>query len=475
MGAILSTPWRMETSSEIASWLSFAATAIGLGGLISQISIINDKLDPFHANRSPNYLGFWYDRQDRRSWWQSLVKTTLPPGKAGWAVILAIFHAEDLSPVRPISSSSSDEVEKGLFSHIATGLSSRSADSVPSEYTEWKSLEKIPLVLHQRHACVPISRASLITIMILTNTRPVFSYSDASGHRSAYASYNGQWYLNWSIGQDAVVHFAPHDSHSAATDVYPRTFPQRIDACIHMLVAGVYKLEHTAKGFPGAHGARHLYNMLGGRVYDIDFMTARKQLSQEEPLATDTITLALPSRDNPLETVTMLVPSNEQAIIAHVLDCLPWNHLSWSMHRGFRDILLAYSKPIMDSHRSILADLCRSTVASNPEALIAQGWRPHFVRSSMGDMAASAILAGKGDSGDLVRVVTAIVRVIADGWSVEELDCVDFWRRQGAVKSVPERLDVASAVALTKVFVVEWSQEFDYQMYHDLPTSLYFA
>ncbi|SMR64500.1 unnamed protein product [Zymoseptoria tritici ST99CH_3D1] len=214
--------------------------------------------------------------------------------------------------------------------------------------------------------------------------------------------------------------------------------------------------------------------MLGGRVYDIDFVTARKQLSQEEPLATDTITLALPCRDNPSEIMTMLVPSNEQAIIAHVLDCLPWNHLSACIAASATSSLPtpnpSWTPTALYSQTSV-----RETVTINPEALIAQGWHPHIVRSSMGDMAASAILAGQGDSGDLVRVVTAIVRVIAEGWSVEELDCVDFWRRQGAGRSVLERLDVASAVALTKVFVVEWSQEFDYQMYHDLPTSLYFA
>ncbi|KAK4980716.1 hypothetical protein LTR42_001025 [Elasticomyces elasticus] len=47
----------MEASSTVAAWLSFGATAFGLGSLISQANAINDKLDPFHANRTVEYLG----------------------------------------------------------------------------------------------------------------------------------------------------------------------------------------------------------------------------------------------------------------------------------------------------------------------------------------------------------------------------------------------------------------------------------
>lgn len=35
--------------------------------------------------------------------------------------------------------------------------------------------------------------------------------------------------------------------------------------------------------------------------------------------------------------------------------------------------------------------------------------------------------------------------------------------------------DMDDIVALTKVFVLEWSQELDYQLYHDLPVELLLA
>jgi hypothetical protein len=89
----------------------------------------------------------------------------------------------------------------------------------------------------------------------------------------------------------------------------------------------------------------------------------------------------------------------------------------------------------------------------------------------MGEMAASAVLAGQGNSGDLVRVVTDIVLTIVGDWDISQLDEVHFWRHAESDRT----LDLPGIVALTKLFVVEWSNEFDYQMYHELPISLYFG
>ena len=89
----------------------------------------------------------------------------------------------------------------------------------------------------------------------------------------------------------------------------------------------------------------------------------------------------------------------------------------------------------------------------------------------MGEMAATAVLLGKGNSGDLVRVVTDITLALVDGWSMDQLDEVHFWRLPDGDKD----LNLVGVVALTKMFIVEWSNEFDYQMYHDLPVNLKFA
>ncbi|KAI4672690.1 uncharacterized protein J4E78_001192 [Alternaria triticimaculans] len=505
--------FKMETSSDVATWLSFVVTAVGLGGLLSQASAINDKLDPFHSHRTPTYLGFWYGHQDKLSWWkvrrpplygpvlvanlengfcgkQIIHLTRLPlfapPGKAGWALILTIFHPDKLHSLR--SPSPSIEEAERATEHVQEKTVVETEDrsrEARDRRTQWKSLERMQLARYQAHACVSISRTTLITMMALTNARVAFSYSDASGFRAGYASYNGQWYITWPIGQDAVVQFSPHDSHKKSTDVYPPSFTQRTNRCTQMLAgvivapsglqlsfcgrkpAGTYVLEYAVKGFPGAHGSRHLYNMLGGKVYEVDYIFARDQDSTKQ-VNEDYLTLKVPSKDSSHDDTVFLIPRKEQEAIAQALDCLPWNHLSWSIHRGMRDILLAYSKATMDRFRSQLAALLKRTVAEKQQLLERKGWESSFVRNSMGEMAASAILLGKGNSGDLVRVVTDIMRALVDDWSMDHLDETHFWR----LADQDKELDLPGAVALTKVFIVEWSNEFDYQMYHDLPVNL---
>lgn len=496
----------METSSVAAGWLSFAATAIGLGGLISQASAINDNLDPFHASRTKEYLGIWFERQAAFPWWRvvrppphgpvvsaklsegfcqhntlHLVRVPLrPAGKAGWAVILSILRPE---PPRPIQSISDDEAEKGE----KKADHNRDIVSTDATNTDWASLEHRPLVRYNSHACILISRTTLLTMMCITNARVVFQYCDAAGFRAGYASYNGQWYITWQIGQEAIARFAPHDSHSAATDVYPLTFTQRVDRCVQMVCGvihaqagilqvafcgrkapGLYRLEYVPKGFPGAHGSRHLYNMMGGQAHDVDFMFARQ--SDEEKPPPDALVLTLPSTEKG-QKVHMIIPDKEEEMIKQALDCLPWASLSWSIHRGLRDILVAYAKPVMNAHRKELASLLKRTCEDQPHLLDWRGWDPAFVRKNMGAMAASAVLAGEGNSGDLVRVVTEVVLAIVGDWDMSRFDDVKFW----TLPAGERKLDLQGIVALTKLFVVEWSNEFDYQMYHDLPIEMYFG
>lgn len=504
----------MNTSATVATWLSFGATAVGLGGLISQANAINERLDPFHANRNVEYLGVWFKRQKQFPWWviakalpvapiikaslsegfcdiQILHLTRVPltqSGKAGWSALLAIVH---MSAPIPRHSSTQDAAEKGSLP-ATNGAKADAPGPQPASYvvadpTEWYTLPEGPLIRHQTHACILISRTTLITMLLITNARKVFQYSDAAGFRGGYASYSGQWYITWPIGQEAIARFAPHDSHSAATDVYPPSFPRRVDRCVQMLAGvvsapdaalqvafcgrkppGAYMLKHIPKGFPGAHGSRHLYNMMGGKVYEVDFMFAAPVSADDIPA--NSLVLHLPSAEKG-GVAQMIVSKGEEEVIKTALDCLPWTALSWSLHRGMRDILLAYAKPVMNAHRQALADMLKRTVAEKPEVLDRRGWNPTFVRHSMGDMAASAVLAGQGNSGDLVRVVTDIVLATVGSWNHARLDNVRFWRRTAGMMT----LDVEGVVALTKLFVLEWSAEFDYQLYHELPISLYFS
>ncbi len=253
--------------------------------------------------------------------------------------------------------------------------------------------------------------------------------------------------------------------------------------------AGHYVLQHQPRGFPGAHGSRHLYNMLGGRVYDVDFLFARPDAAARPaaPLGGQVdlidvagiadIELTLPSTTGGLASpVFMRVPPAEQAVLQRTLDSLPWPSLSWSIHRGLRDMLVAYARPVMDVFRADLAATVERFVHTNPEALEARGWQRSFVRGSMGAMAASAVLAREGNSGDLVRVVTEIVLAVvqanvAGPVSEVQLDATRFWQ----LPADERKLDDAGLLAMTKVFAPEWSNEFDYQLYHHLPIELYFG
>ncbi|CAJ2503274.1 Uu.00g106680.m01.CDS01 [Anthostomella pinea] len=530
----------MDTSNLVAAWLSFAATAVGLGGLITQASAINDRLDPFHANRTAEYLGVWFRRQQRFPWWRIARPPPLGPvitaklsdgfcgvnhihitriplaaaGKAGWSLILAMFNSE--APVRP-GPADGDQAEKAVVLETSSGSgdvdggresrASNSSDSSGSSVpvcAMWDFLPRKALTRHNRSACVMISRTTLITMLVMTNARPVFQYSDATGVRAGYASYCGQWYITWPIGEEAIIKFAAHDS-IGTSEVLPRSFVQRVDRCGQMISGmicapasdlkvafcgrkppGVYRLEHLVKGFQGAHGSRHLYNMMGGKAYDVDFMFARPSSSEaisdhEDGVVVLELLSSTDMKKSMAGSMKMVVPAPEQAVLRHALDCLPWTSLSWSMHRGMRDVLLAYAKPVMDAHRSQLAAQLRRTVAERADALRAWGWDAQFVRDNMAHMAASAVLAGSGNSGDSVRVVTDIVAVMIGDWDFAQLDEVCFWRRsaaeegEGGTEAQQGELDAQAVVALTKVFVLEWSQEFDYQMYHGLPISMYFG
>lgn len=96
-----------------------------------------------------------------------------------------------------------------------------------------------------------------------------------------------------------------------------------------------------------------------------------------------------------------------------------------------------------------MANLLKQTVAGKPDKLVSLGWNPDFVRNSMGDMAASAIMEGRGNSGDLVRVVVDVAIVSIGHRGPPDLDKVYYWRTEQAAE---EDLDDATIVALTKVF-----------------------
>ena len=325
----------METSSTVATWLSLAVTVVGLGSIATQFRTFIDQTDPFHELRNVKHLGRWWYRQPyipsyrivkpppvgpiitanllhglcgRKTVEVSRLPLEYSTGKAAWSALLAVIHPTFQIENRPtkLGSDTSTSDSESKLEYIVT------VKNVPS----WDDLPLCPLMKHNLTTCTVISRATLMALFCVTNARPVFRHSGASGHRAAYASYCGQWRVEWPIGELARVYFSPHDSHSLLKDVYPATFEQRVDKCLQMLAgvidtgssskvfrcafpgrksSGEWVLKHAIKGFGGAHSGRHLYNMIGGNVADVDYLLMRP-LNTETELSPDAVTLSLPNK-----------------------------------------------------------------------------------------------------------------------------------------------------------------------------------
>jgi hypothetical protein len=73
---------------------------------------------------------------------------------------------------------------------------------------------------------------------------------------------------------------------------------------------GVWRLEHEPKGFAGSHGSRHIYNMNGGKVYEVDFLFMER-VSEQEPTPNNCLQLRLPSLVDARETL-LYVPEKDK-------------------------------------------------------------------------------------------------------------------------------------------------------------------
>ena len=505
-----------DSANLAAQWASVTITAVGLGGLIAQAESIRDQLDIFHKARGENYLGEWVEYQLPHRWYQLVKPAPKGPiikgnyhgvcgvspihvsrqphprqgktvGKASWTAILAILHPYTL----------------------LGGENPR--DSRPWQKRLDNQTYRHDLRMYRGDKiCTKITRIALIVCLVVCNAVQNSKYSGDSGLRVSYGGYTGSWQIQWPIGGHAELEFFVLDSHDTDAETHPLTFSRRVDKCVLMLLGVIHHpplgklgfaepknqgyslLKFESQGFSSNGKTSHLYNMMRcGNYYEVDYLV-RYPLQEPYP-DENTIVLTLPALEvdlnrlplkNPtLTNSTVFVPPLEQEKLATALDCLPWSQIGWSVHRGMQCLLVAYAKPIMDLHREALATKLQSAVTSrhNQRNLHFWGWEENFIKNHMGSNAANSVKKAGGESGDNVRVVTDIAKLLAQGSSVK-LDETHFWRgqienrkRDPATLVVNPKLEPDTIIALTKLFVLEWSHELDHKLYEDFPLELLVA
>ena len=216
-------------------------------------------------------------------------------------------------------------------------------------------------------------------------------------------------------------------------DPFPLCFPRRPQKCVEMAVGvidrglldgklnrvafsgrkrpGRYMLTLLSKRFGAQRSAADLYNKLGGSAHEVDFIF-RERLENDSMTPLHVRVLTVPSLIEG-ETSTVYLRQPEAAAIAHCLDHLPFSPLAWSIHRGMKDILIAYALPYMMAYRELLAKELGKAVYAHASALYENGWRDkEFIANSMALQAESAIMGDDRCSGDVCRIISAVAELL---------------------------------------------------------------
>ena len=80
-----------------------------------------------------------------------------------------------------------------------------------------------------------------------------------------------------------------------------------------------------------------------------------------------------------------------------------------------QSLLVAYAKPIIDLHREALANKFLAAVSTEQNQLKLKpcGWEESFVKNYIGSIAANSVKKSGRESGDNVRIVTDIFKLLA--------------------------------------------------------------
>lgn len=433
----------MDTANLVASWISASVTTVGLGSILTQLTTIRNQLDPFHDARGEEHLASWGTHPSSAWYMYNFVKpppegpileadieyclgektlrvSRRPAGKIGeasWTILLAVFH--------PCPSLLQHQGTPGvnfqLTSRSTTGeklsafhsKAQANEDQNPVDLPWHRRLEKTSLVFYKEVACTMISRTTLVVFVLLSSANESYRYDGPAGLRLGYGGYNGTFQVDWPIGQRPTLSFKAHERYQRGTDVFPVYFQRRPSKCIDMVVgivdlgndasnkpmkvafagrkpSGRWLLKLLPKRFGAQRAAPDLYNLLGGRAHEVDFLYPER-LSETAAIPNHAREVQVPSLDAD-RTSTVYIRDREEAVIADCLDHLPWSPLAWSIHRGLKDVIAAYAIPYLTAFRAPLARTLAEAVTEHAFALQHRGWDAAFVREWMAEQAASAIL-----------------------------------------------------------------------------------
>ena len=439
-------------------------------------------------------------------------------GIPSWTVLLAVFHPHSAQLRNQIGSEETSLNEEMVLPSMQMLDKLHQPPPRPPQKTsqqqQWHQvLPTIPLIYYKDVACAKISRMTLIVFVLLSQGREEYRRDGSSGLRFGWASYNGFCKLStklvlrecvnkmtdrfeWPLGERPTLHFEPHETFMNGKDPFPLCFSRRPRMCVQMAVGvidrgvregrlnrvafsgrkkpGPYMLTLLPKRFGAQRSAADLYNKLGGKAHEVDFFF-RERLEDDSVPPLHVRVLTVPSLIED-ESSTIYLRQAEATAIADCLDHLPWSPLAWSIHRGMKDILIAYAYPYMMAYREVLAEELGKAVQTHVIALRNSGWKDReFIENSMAQQAESAIKGDGHCSGDVCRIISAIAESMWDK-SQAEMDRTTFWSRHVDVpatgKEVSEALTPDGVVALVKAFFVWWSHEFDYDIYYKLPLDI---
>ena len=516
----------MDAANLAATWVSAFVTTIGLVSIVTQVGTIKAQLDPFYRLRGEDHIAHWGVPKVSRIWHTLPKPAPLGPildadinqclgmdklylsrrpitktGEATWTILLAVFHPHShrhLSNEKRSKSMTLGEKFADIgdiltpSKPLPASLLTDEANALP-----WhQRLEASPLIVHRDVACTTITRLTLIALVLLSQARETSRLNGPSGLRLTFASYNGFYQIEWALGQRPTLAFQPHESFQGDTDAFPVCFARRPRKCIEMACGvidrglnlsdrpskvgfagrkkcGKFLLKFLPRRFGAQRSAAGLYNEFGGKAYQVDFLF-RERLDCHAPAPPHIRQLEVPSLDEG-EPSTIYLQSQEVVVIADCLDHLAFSPLAWSIHRGMRDVLVAYALPYMMAYRQPLANTLTLAVARYTFALRARGWQAEFISECMAEQIGSAIMGDERCSGDACRSVTAVTELL---WErpESEMDHTLFWKnnREHQYKHQTQgTLPADTVVALVKAYMVWWSHDFDYEIQATLPRKLY--